>query len=258
MNASDTVPGFDSQEGGFLAGFDRPLGGGFVAGVAAGYSHTDVSEHDGESGSFDTPRVALYGSYGTGPLTLAATVGYAHDFIDSSRPIVATGETATASHGGDEATGALEASWHLDADGVTLAPEAGLRYVHLAEDGFSETGSRGFDLTVASRDTDSLRPFVGATVARPFATDGGLTIVPSAELGYSRELLDATLHNTVAVGGGSFAVDGLALTRDQVEAGAAISARLDDRFALFASYRATLPTGNLLSQTVEAGLRVTF
>jgi outer membrane autotransporter protein len=62
----------------------------------------------------------------------------------------------------------------------------------------------------------------------------------------------------VQVGGGSFSINGLVPSRDRVILGGGINATMSDRLALYADYRATLPTGNIFSQTVEAGLLVRF
>jgi fibronectin-binding autotransporter adhesin len=151
-------------------------------GLAAGYSHTSLSVHDGESGSLDTPRLMLYGNYALGPWSLDATAGYAHDFIDAARPIASVGETASSSHGADEATGAVQAARRFDLGGVTLLPAAGLQYVHLFDGGFSESGAPGFDLDVSRRNSDSLCPFVGMSAAKAFTTEDGLHLVPEANI----------------------------------------------------------------------------
>jgi outer membrane autotransporter protein len=85
-----------------------------------------------------------------------------------------------------------------------------------------------------------------------------MVLTPKLELTYSHELMNAAPANTVQVGGGSFTVDGLVPSRDQVTLGGGVSAQMSDRLALYADYGATLPTGNLFSQTVEAGVRLTF
>ena len=216
-----------------------------------------MSQGDGESGSLDTPRLALYGRYAMGRSALDATLGYAHDFIDAKR-LVATAETASSSHGGDEATAALAASRRYDVSGVTLIPSAGLDYVHLAEAGFAESGSPGFDLTVSHRNADSLRPFLAAGAAKSFTTAGGATVTPELDLAWSHELLDRSLRNNLSVGGGSFIVEGIEEPADQLSLGAGLSARMSDRLALAARYSAVLPTGNLFAQTVEAGLTYKF
>jgi outer membrane autotransporter protein len=133
----------------------------------------------------------------------------------------------------------------------------GLQYTHLFETGFTENGASGFDLSVAKRNSDSLRPFVGASGHESFTTSGGVRLTPEADLAYSHELFN-TPPSLVAVGGGSFTVSGLAPSRDALTLGGSLSADMGNRVAFFAAYHATLPTGNLLTQTVEAGLSYKF
>ena len=119
------------------------------------------------------------------------------------------------------------------------------------------SGAAGFDLSVAKHNSDSLRPFIGASAQESFTTSGGTRLTPEADLAYSHELFNTT-PSLVAVGGGAFTVSGLAPSRDALTLGGNINADMNDRLALFAAYHATLPTGNLLAQTVEAGLTYRF
>ena len=81
LQGDDVASAVTTQNGGFMTGIDRPLGDHVIAGLAAGYSHTNLSQHDGETGSLDTPRVSIYGSYAAGNWALDATAGYAHERI---------------------------------------------------------------------------------------------------------------------------------------------------------------------------------
>jgi uncharacterized protein with beta-barrel porin domain len=258
LEGSAGAPGFSTNGGGFLAGFDRTINPHLLAGVAAGYSHTDLSETSGSSGSLDTPRLALYGSSTWGRLALDVTVGYAHDFIDATRPIPAAGETASSSHGGDEATGGLQASARFDAGDITFAPLAGLDYVHLAEGGFSESGSPGFDLTTAAANADSLRPFLGAAAATTLMTRSGFVVLPQLQVTYSHELLYSTPNSVVEVGGGTFTVSGVMPSRDQLTLSGSLSMLLDTRLAFYAGYQAVASTGNYSTQTVSGGFIFRF
>ena len=251
------APGFNTREGGFLAGIDQPVSDELTVGAAFGYSHTNLSESTGSSGTLDTPRLALYGSFGAGPWAFDATIGYAHDSIDAARPITALGETASSTHDGDEATGAVQATRSFMLGGVSVLPAAGLQYAHLFEESFSESGASGFDLAVSSRRTDSLRPFIGTSAAEAFTTEGGWLLIPEADITYSHEFMNTPL-SLVQVGGGSFTALGLTPARDRLMLGGAVTAKLGDRLALTADYHATVPTGNLLQQTVSVGLSYTF
>jgi fibronectin-binding autotransporter adhesin len=241
-----------------MAGLDRPVSDHLTVGVAGGYSRTHVGAHDGESGDIDTPRLALYASYDLGRAAFDATAGYGYDRLTARRPISSTGETASSAHDGHEATAAMQLRTSLALDGIAVVPRAGLRFAHLSEGSFTESGSPGFDLAVASRDADSLRPFVGASAAKSFTTSGGTVWTPRVDVEWSHETLDAAPAGLVSVGGGSFTVEGLTPSRDEVTVGAGVTAKVGERLALYADYRAVLPTGNLFQQTVSAGLRVIF
>jgi outer membrane autotransporter protein len=254
--SSASVPGVDTQGGGFMAGLDRPIAPNLTAGIAAGYSHTNLSQHDQENGTLDTPRVAAYGSYTMGPWAFDATVGYAYDHVSAKRPLAGIG-TASSTHDAQEATGAAQASYRFDYAGFSVMPNAGVAYVHLFDDGADESGASGFDLDVSHRNSDSLRPFIGVSASKPIVMASGLRLVPEGDIRYSHELF-ATAPSVVSVGGGNFAVNGITPSHDLLTVGGGITAALSDRLALFADYHATLPTGNYWQQTITAGARYKF
>ena len=258
LDGSISTPGFDTQAGGFLAGFDKAISANFTAGIAAGYLHTNLSEAGGASGSLDTPRLAVYGTYTLGNLAVDATAGYAYDFINSSRPFANLGQTASSSYNGQEANAALQVSTRANFAGITFMPAAGLAFVHVAQNGVSESGAPGFNLSVNGNSANSLRPFVGLTAAKSYTTDGGTVITPEADIAYSYETLATTPPSLIQVGGGSFTVPGLMPSRSQLIIGGGVTAQLTDTLAFEAAYHITPPTGNLLSQTISLGLDYRF
>ncbi|MDE2166037.1 MAG: autotransporter domain-containing protein [Alphaproteobacteria bacterium] len=243
------TPGFTTQSGGFLAGIDRPVADHLTAGIAFGYSRTNLNVHDGESGTIDTPRLMLYGRDDFGTWALDGAVGYAYDRINLSRSIASVGEAATSTHDGHEATAAMQATTKLTLGRLSLVPAAGFEYVHLYETGFTESGAPGNNLTVSSRNSDSLRPFLGVTAKESFTSASGTVWTPEADLAYSHELF-ATPPSLVQVGGGSFTVSALAPSRDQVTIGTGVIAAVSGQLDLFADYHATLPADR---QSVGAG-----
>lgn len=130
--------------------------------------------------------------------------------------------------------------------------------MHLAEESYSESGAPGFNLDVASRDADSLRPFIGVSTAKSFSTEDGTKLTPRLDVEYSRETMNGAPSSTVTVGGGSFIVDGIEPARDRVTLGAGLDAQVSNALTLHAGYRATLPTGNLFEQTVQVGVSYSF
>lgn len=251
------APGFSADGGGFLAGLDRPLAPDVLAGAAAGYTHTGVSEQSTSSGAVDTLRLALYGG-DWGPAVLSATAGWAHDWIDTSRGFSGIGAAAE-SHGGNEATAGGQAARAFPLGAAVVAAKTGLQYLHLGESGFAESGANGQDLASANRSTDSLQPFIRLSATRPYDTAGGVAVAPALRLGYAREVLSNSRALTVsAIDGTAFFVEGVKPSRDILTAGVGFTARAREDLFLFARYDALLPVGNTIDHTFSAGLRLVF
>jgi fibronectin-binding autotransporter adhesin len=257
VGGNAVAPGFTANQGGFLAGLDRPVGEGIWLGGAAGYAHTDVAESSASQGDIDTARVALYGGTRFGPAVLTGTTGYAYDRISTARLLAGPG-TAREVHDGHEVTAAVQAALPLNLTAVTVTPKAGLQFLHLHETAFTESGADGFDVSNGGGDTDSLQPYIAISAAKTFITDEGATITPQLRLGYSREALSNTRSLTVTVGGAAFAVQGVKPSKDMLNAGIGLTLRAQDNVNLYASYDAVVPIGNTTVQTVSAGLRIRF
>jgi outer membrane autotransporter protein len=240
-----------------MAGYDRALTDHFLLGVAAGYSRTQINGDDSSNASIDTPRLSLYGSYHLGGFALDSSVGYAFDRIKSHD--VSDGGDAKSKHDAHEINAAVQASYNVTLpQDVVLTPHAGLDYLHIFEDGYQEKGAGAFDLTAQSSDTDSLRPQVGAGVSRSFATDNGWHLIPQLDVTYSREMLDNKHDANVVAGGGSFTVDGLRQSRDQLALNLDLTAQLNDTVDLSLGYTQVLPVGNTTSYNFTGGVRVLF
>jgi autotransporter-associated beta strand protein len=257
LDSSASAPGFNSRAGGFMAGFDGPVADNLRMGIAGGYGHTDLSAKDGENGSLDTPRIAVYGSTNLAGVSIDALAGYGYDMIHAQRPIAATGAVASSHHNGQEANAALQASKPFAFGDITVQPAAGITYTHLFENTFTETGAGGFNLTNPTRDTDSLRPFVSASASQAFMTGGGMRIVPEADISYSYETM-SNPPSLVQVGGGSFTVAGATPSRNQLQIGGGVTMTMTNQLALHAAYHVVLPTGNLVEHIVEAGASYRF
>jgi fibronectin-binding autotransporter adhesin len=269
LDRNGAAPGFDADRGGFLVGFDRPVGEWFglpgniiYAGLAAGYIHSDVTEHQPASGDADTGRVMAYAGTWAGPTLVTGTVGYAHDSIHTVRNFAGIG-SARENHGGDEATAALQwsapmtvpTSWGL----ATVTPRIGAQFLHLHEGGFSDSGAGGLDLSSGGRNTDSFQPYLGVALSESFVCMDGIKFTPEVRAGYSREVLSNNRLVTVAaIDGTPFVINGVKPSRDMLTAGVGITAQARDNLSLYANYDALTHTGNTLDQTVSVGLRIRF
>jgi outer membrane autotransporter protein len=86
----------------------------------------------------------------------------------------------------------------LPRQGFTVIPRIGAQYLHLSENGFSETGGSGFNLT-RGQDIDSFQPMVGLTSLKASTLDDGIYITPAFKLAYRHALLSLTTPAGVGV-----------------------------------------------------------
>jgi fibronectin-binding autotransporter adhesin len=262
VSGNAAAPGFTGASGGFLAGFDRPIATDLYLGLAAGYIHSDLSQSTAASGQIDSGRVAVYGGGWLGPNLLTGTVGYAYDWISTARTLSSVG-TAAQAHNGNEFS--IGGQWSLPtpvtgiAGTALVTPKIGVQFLHLAEDGFTETGAGSFDLSSRGNDTDSAQPYLSLAASERFVADDGTEITPEIRLGYNREVLSNNrVINVTATDGTAFLIQGVKPSRDMLSAGIGATLRAQDNILLYANYDAILPTGNTINHTVSAGLRVRF
>ncbi|HWE74463.1 MAG TPA: autotransporter outer membrane beta-barrel domain-containing protein [Stellaceae bacterium] len=257
-HSQGAAPGYSGQSGGFLTGIDRSLTPDLTLGIAAGYSHTNLSQSDGTSGTIQTPRLLAYGLYRAGPIALAGTFGLAYDRIGTARP-VNTGTNATEGHNGFEKNAALQAAYPLALGDMALVPHLGLQYVRLDETKFSESGAGSADLSAGGSTTQSLQPSIGASLVKPFAVGDGATLIPSVKAAYARELLDTSRNLVLSTASGT-SINALSTSaaHNTVIVGPAVTARLRQSLELTANYTLTLGLGKSTAHSVMAGARLAF
>ena len=254
LNSDSSAPGFKTQTGGFITGFDRAVDDYLILGIIGGYTRVTVKQSGGGAGSIETPNVALYGSYQLGTLDFDATLGYAYDHIYAARP--AQNAETSSGHDGQEVTAALQAHANLDFSGLTVTPAAGVQYVGLSENAFSESGSPFYDLSVSSRSSSSLQPFISASAAKSFITEGGMLLIPEIDIAFVYEAANP-VPDLVQAASTNFTINGAAPGRNRLSAGGGITGMVSDRVGLFVDYH-VITARNLLEQAISAGLTYKF
>ncbi|WP_237717119.1 autotransporter outer membrane beta-barrel domain-containing protein [Cupriavidus basilensis] len=258
VDGNHDAPGYDDRRYGFLAGLDHPLGD-WTLGVAAGYSHGDVSEDGtGSRGSLDTLRVAGYGGRALGPVNLAGTLGYAYDFLSSKRSFAGLGNAEGSAHG-QELHAGVQAAVPLPAGALVVTPRAGVRYQYFHGQTFSETGPTSQSLTVGAQNLRSLQPYVGLTVGYPLLMQAERPALIEARLGYAYETLGTGREVAVTSADGTgFVIPGATSSRGMLSAGLSLALPLRKSLDLQASYDTLIRTGNVSAQTFKLGLNYRF
>jgi outer membrane autotransporter protein len=191
-------------------------------------------------------------------VNLAGTVGYAYDFLSTTRPFGAFGSAKGEGHG-QEFNAGIQASVPWTVGPVVLTPRAGVRYTHLDGLGLNETGPTSQNLRVGDQGLDSLQPYVGVTLDYPFQTSGERSGSLQARVGYAYETQSVNRTVLVAAADGTgFAVPGTTDSRGMVTTGLGVTLPIGKTANAYVRYDALLHTGNVSAQSLQAGVNYRF
>jgi outer membrane autotransporter protein len=241
----------DRTLGGFVSGMDAAVGA-WTVGIATGYEQADasVSELGSEAGA-DRYHLAAYAGGTLGPLALRAGAGWTWHDIDTTRAIAfpGFGELAEAGYDGDTGQVFGEVALPLVFRNAVLEPFAGLAYVHVETDAFSESGS------VAALRSDGLEEEAAfATLGVRAATTmtvGAATVAPRASAAW-RHAFDGTVPGLLVAfdAGPAFGVQGLAVAGDSAVLEAGLDLLLGPNARLGVAY-----SGQIADDLQDHGIR---
>ncbi|VVE37999.1 ESPR-type extended signal peptide-containing protein [Pandoraea fibrosis] len=251
------IPSYESRTFGFLAGLESHFGD-WTAGVAAGYTHDDVSESTGSKGTVDALRIAGYGGRWFGPVNVSATAAYAYDFLSTTRSFGTLGNAQADGHG-QELHAGLQASLPLAIGPVIVTPRAGARYAYYHGQSFAETGPTSQNLGVGNVNLRSLQPYVGLSVGVPLASPSARPAMIEARVGYAYETMSTGRNVAVtAADGTGFVIAGISPSRGMLTAGLGAKLPLSKALDLDLSLDALLGSGNTTAQAARIGLSYRF
>jgi outer membrane autotransporter protein len=217
--------GLDTSVGGFVLGADAPVGDQFRVGVAGGYSRTSLDGNNGSSADLDTYYAALYGGGQWGPLGVRLGAAYSWHDLDATRSVVFPGfaETLKGSRDANTTQAFGEIGYRVALGGVALEPFAGLAYVNLETDAFTEQGGAA-GLTGLSGSEDVTFTSLGVRAAQRWLVGATTALTLRGTLGWQHAFGDTTPSAAFLFAGGSlpFTVAGVPIAEDAlvVKAGA--------------------------------------
>jgi outer membrane autotransporter protein len=261
LGSNGNAAGLDYSIGGTAFGVDL-VGDDAILGIAGGYGHTYVGQRDNlGNGQIDSLHVDVYGVKRLEHLYVLGLAGYANDDFSTRRYINIGDISATdrGSYMGNEFISYLESGINVPIGGYVLQPLAGLRYLLLGQNGFTEYQGAGADLSVGSQTYDSLRYSLGMRLTKVFGT-GPCSLAPYLEGRWTHEVLgnDRLVDAQFAgITGGSFASAGNVLGRDFGEFGAGFVANVSERVQLYVGYDAQVSTRQS-AQGGTAGFQVSW
>lgn len=222
--------GFDSKTYGTALGVESKISDDVKMGVGYAYSKTDI---DGFMRDTDvkTHTAILYGEYKPNNWYVNAITSYGWSDYDEKKNVAGVGVKAD----WDVEPFALQMMTGYDMyfNGFGVTPEAGLRYIHVKQDKYTDTAGQ----SVKSDDSDIVTGVLGAKIAKSYNLSNGMLLTPEFKAAMTYDISHDNSKSTVTlVNGSSYSVTGKPLNRFGVELGAGITAELNDNVELSLGY----------------------
>ena len=234
-DGTGNTAGADNDVAGVVFGVDRGLGDFWRVGVLGGYSRTHLSQDAlSSSGTTDSWSLGLYGGATVGATGLSFGAIHNWHSIDMNRTIIFPGVNQALGANYDARSWQLfaQAGHKLELDRVLLEPFAGISYISLNTDGFTESG--GSAALTASSDTQSttfttlgIRTVLGVTDR----------IQTTGMIGWRHAFGDIDPLSIVSLAGSNpFTVTGAPIAEDALVTELGFEAKLSENAFLSASY----------------------
>lgn len=222
--------GFDSKTYGTALGVESKISDDVKTGIGYAYSKTDI---DGFMRDTDvkTHTAILYGEYKPKNWYVNAIASYGWSDYDEKKNVAGVGVKAD----WDVEPFALQMMTGYDMyfNGFGVTPEAGLRYIHVKQDKYTDTAGQ----SVKSDDSDIVTGVLGAKIAKSYNLSNGMLLTPEFKAAMTYDISHDNSKSTVTlVNGSSYSATGKPLNRFGVELGAGITAELNDNVELSLGY----------------------
>lgn len=244
---------FDRDIGGFFAGADTALAGGWRVGGLAGFSRSNFDvDARGSSAKGDSYTLGAYGGTQWGPTSLRLGASYSWYKLDTQRGVNFAGYKDSLSAKYDASTTQLfgEIGHRFNvSDVVAIEPFAGLAYVKVKTDGFAERGGYAA-LTGRGSDTDTTFSTLGARFSAQVSDSTKLRATLGWRHAFGRRVPTST-HSFA--GGQDFLASGVLLAKNVGIAEAGVETQLKSNLKLSVSY-----TGQYGSGLNDNGVKATL
>ena len=172
-----------SNFGGVMTGADTQIEN-WLVGAALGYSQSSTNVDDLSSSSdVDSLTGALYGGTSNGPWNVRLGASYASNQTEATRTIAYPGYAEQASADYDSATTQVfaEVAYGMAVGTAAIEPFAGLAWINVDTDGFSETGASA-GLSVSSSSSSVTYGTLGVRAATNVEMSDGMVLQPRGSL----------------------------------------------------------------------------
>jgi outer membrane autotransporter protein len=257
VDSSNGAAGYDIQTGGVTLGVDYRVCSIFAIGFTAGYANINADLPNGGNLDVNAGTLGLYATvFASGFYADAAVTGGPSGY--DSRRTALLGSANGNTDGGDFNV-LVAAGYDWTKGGLSIGPTASFQYTYVGLNGFTESGSIA-PLKIDSQNVESERTAFGMKASYEWKV-GRVVIKPELSLAWQHEFGDQSyaIVSSFANGAGNgFTVNSPQIGRDSLLIGAGAAVLLSDRISIYAYYDGELARTNYQSNSVSAGVRMTF
>lgn len=255
-DATANTAQMDNDLGGVVFGIDRAFAEIWRFGVLGGYSQSDVSQNALQSSaSADTWSLGLYGGAEAGANVLSFGAVYSWHAIDTARTVSFPGVPQSLSASYDAQSWQLfaEAGHKVRLEHIVLEPFAGVSFISLDTDGYTETGGSAA-LTAASDTQDTTFTTLGVRSSMQVMN----TVRTRGMIGWRHAFGDTDPTSVFTLAGSNpFTITGAPIAQDALVTELGLEAQLSDNAFLGASYNGQYGDGTT-THGFNAGFRARF
>jgi uncharacterized protein YhjY with autotransporter beta-barrel domain len=249
----------------FQLGTDYQIGEHFLVGALFAYNHTDTAlDGNGSSATIDGYSPGVFASFSDGGWYANALGTFTFNNYTEQRKIAfgTFDETTNGAPQGDEEMGNLDGGYEFHSGHWTYGPTAGIQYVHLNVDSFTEDGGCSADLSVGNQTADSLRSRFGGRVSYAiYDKSNRVVFTPYLDASWQHEFLAGSRLITSSfaeLNGGNFIVATPSTSRDSALVVAGLDADITDNITLFTDYAVQAGENDYFGQSIQAGMKIGF
>lgn len=237
-----TNPGYDAYGYNGTIGFDYLISPQALVGVLVGYSSTQSDSNlSGTENDNDSILGAVYAAGSTEGFFYSGMVGYGVDGYSFKRRVDLGGGAVSdyqAKPDGNSWMGYLEVGYEWHPEDWTFGPTLSLQYIRGEIDGYTETGTGAFGLTVDDQTFESLTSTLGWRVGKVVHWEA-MTILPEVRVGWIHEFENSS-HDITSMmsvpGAGKFTVKGANPTNNYANLGASVGMALSPNATMSLHY----------------------
>lgn len=230
LNNTSKAYGYDADTYGTAFGLEKFVTKSVKLGAGYAYNSTDIDGHNRDT-DVHTSTLFAYGEYKPNNWFVNGIASYGwSDYSETKHSTVDVKSKYDVDTFGLQAMTGYE--FNLP-QAFTLAPEAGVRYARVEQDGYIDDAGQ----SVKSRNSNIWTGVAGAKLSKAFAADNGMIFKPELRLAATYDLKNDKGNTLVTLANGtSYSVQNTSLKRFGVEVGAGVTADLSDNVELSMGY----------------------